>query len=100
MINLFSGTRIFFSDGPYQKVAPLENGVLIEALPPQGTEIKVLSLRTGESVDVFYNPHNPREAVLVRYPLGEMKMFMLLGILALVFGLFLIAKSLFYESID
>ncbi len=96
----FSGTRIFFSDGPYQKVAPLENGVLIEALPPQGTEIKVLSLRTGESIDVFYNPHNPREAVLVRYPLGEMKMFMLLGILALVFGLFLIAKSLFYESID
>lgn len=96
----FLGTRIFFSEGPYEKVEEINKGVIIETFPPQGTEKQLTSLIAGEQIEIFYNPHNPKESVIVRHALGEMKMFMLLGMFALISGLFLVAKSLLDQNID
>ena len=69
-------------------------------MPPVGTEAEKLTLEKGQKVTVYYNPHVPQESTLVRYGLGDLKRFMLLGIIGIIVGLALMAKALTTEEFE
>lgn len=96
----YTGERIYLTDGPYEEVTRSGTTLEINVFPPQGTETESLTLAEGQIVTVYYNPHLPKEAVLVRYGLGDLKLFMILGVIGIIVGLALVAKSLTTETFD
>lgn len=92
----FEGERIFFSEGPFESLSETENGIrLVAAVPDK--ETLTLEYGKGDTVTVYYNPRQPREAVLNPYVLKEMKTFFFVGIAAVVAAMVLGVTSLLYE---
>lgn len=96
----YEGTRIYLTDGPYESVEAKDGGIEISVYPPKGAEMETLTLRPGQPLTVYYNKHLPQESVLVRYGLGDLKKFMILGIVGIIVGLAMLAKALTTEEFD
>lgn len=92
----YTGSRLFLSEGPYDKLEPLEDGIRVtyknEYEKPVTEEY-----RKGADIEIYNNPHIPQESVVNPIVIKQLRGFMFLGICAVLVAMFLGARSFMYE---
>ena len=92
----YTGTRVHLTDGPFKDVKETEEGIQASLeISPEVWSDK--SWKKGDTVTVYYKPEYPKDAVLEIRSSRSYQKYYLVGAAALIFGLFMCAKSVLTE---